>query len=645
MIIPVLIAFLLPVIISIIATPWVIQFAKRIGATDKPDFRKVHSVTMPRLGGLTIFISIAISLPVMLFLAPFHLAELVEHYPLTLTLIACLFSIFLLGFWDDLSPLQPGIKFGVQFIVAAIIYFAGFKISNITNPMGGAMLNVELIDFPLTLLWIVGITNAFNLIDGLDGLASGVATIACVSIFTVSAFTGEWATAMLALMMAGALVGFLRYNFHPAKIFLGDSGSLLIGFSLALMSIHSTTKITTGFALLFPLLVLVLPITDTLVSMVRRFLGSMLRDAEPSQNQHSVLRKIHGMFKPDRSHIHHQLLSLGLSQTKAVLLLYGISGFFALGAFAVTLVDGFQESLILAILFGVILFTGINKLRYREISIFHNGLIMPIYERWILRKSFYLRIFDLVFISLGCIASYLLLQRLEPTLQENSFQSAQMFVIVISVQLAVFWLRGVYKENIRLIGIGSIIKVISTIAYAVFASTIIVYYKTEIPFTTSLFYFIFNFYVLLTLTLGFRVAYQVLNFWFNREKRSSKNVLIYGANERGAMILNHLNHSISNEYKVLGFLDDDAKLENKHFDGYLVWGGHWKLPKVLKQYPVHAIFMCEKSIKTENLKRLTNMAKEQDITIKRVNISLEEVNSENILNLISASSKPVISLG
>jgi len=609
MIMPVITAFLLPVLISLSATPWVIRFAKRIGATDKPDPRKVHTVITPRLGGLTIFISMAITLPVMIVIAPFHMAELVEHYSLALILIGCLFSIFILGFWDDLTPLKPGIKFGIQFIVAAIIYFAGFKISNITNPVGGDMLNVELIDFPLTLLWIVGITNAFNLIDGLDGLASGVATIACVSIFTVSAVTGEWATAMLALMMAGALVGFLRYNFHPAKIFLGDSGSLFIGFSLALMSIQSTTKITTGFALLFPLLVLVLPITDTLVSMVRRFLGSMLQDRSKTEKRDSVLRKIHGMFKPDRSHIHHQLLSLGLSQTTAVLLLYGISAFFALGAFAVTLLDGFQESLTLAIIFGVILLVGIKKLRYREISIFHNGLIMPIYERWILRKSFYMRILDLLFIASSCVLSYLLLQQIEPELEATYLQMAQTFVIIISVQLAVFWLSSLYKENIRLIGIGSIIKVISTVTYAVFASTIVLYYKTEVPLLTSLLYLLFNFYFLLTLTLGFRVAYQVLNFWFNQEKRSSKNVLIYGANERGALILNHLNHSTSNEYKVLGFLDDDASLENKHFDGYLVWGGHWKLPKVFKQYQVHSIFMCEKSIKTIRCRSIVRQMK------------------------------------
>ncbi|WP_020404153.1 undecaprenyl-phosphate alpha-N-acetylglucosaminyl 1-phosphate transferase [Gracilimonas tropica] len=642
MIIPVITAFLLPVLLSLAITPWVIHFAKVIGATDKPDARKVHTVITPRLGGLAVFLSVAISLPVMIFLAPLHMAELIEHLRLTIVLSGSLFLIFLLGFWDDLHPLKPGIKFGIQFLVAAVIYFAGFKISNITNPLGGEMLNVEIIDFPLTLLWIVGITNAFNLIDGLDGLASGIATIACVSIYTVSAVTGEWATAMLALMMAGALVGFLRYNFNPAHIFLGDSGSLFIGFSLALMSIHSTTKITTGFALVFPLLVLVLPITDTLVSMVRRLLGSILNE-QTNKKRASLIQKLHEMFMPDRSHIHHQLLSLGLSHRNTVLLLYGISAFFAAGAFAVTLIDSFQESLVIALIFGIVLIYGIKKLKYHEISIFNNGLIMPIYERWVLKKSMYLRLFDLAFIMVSYLVSYWLLQRVEPVIEQPLFEKGQTFVIMISVQLSVFWLAGLYKENIRLIGIGSIIRVVSTIAYAVFATSLLLYYQTKLPLLHTLLFFFFDFYFLLTLTLGFRVAYQVLNFWFNREKKGRKNILIYGANETGALMLNHLNHSADSEFKVLGFLDDDSTLENKHFDGYPVWGAHWKLPKIVKRYPVHSIFLCEDEIKAENLRRLSKIAEDHNIGVKRLNISLEEVSSKNIPRILSASSKPMIS--
>jgi UDP-GlcNAc:undecaprenyl-phosphate GlcNAc-1-phosphate transferase len=534
-------------------------------------------------------------------------------------------SVFLLGFWDDLKPLKPGIKFGVQFLIAGIIYFAGFKISNITNPLGGEMLNVEIIDFPLTLIWIVGITNAFNLIDGLDGLASGVATIAAVSIFTVAALSGDIAMALLALVLAGALVGFLRYNFNPARIFLGDSGSLLIGFSLALMSIHSTTKITTGFALLFPLLVLMLPITDTLVSMIRRMLGSILKEKDSGSHE-SMAHKIHGMFTPDKSHIHHQLLSMGLSHRNTVLALYGISAFFALGAFAITQIDSFQESLVIAILFAAALIYGIRKLRYHEIEILNNGIFMPFYERWILSKAAYLSIFDLCFIMISYSLSFLLVQNILPSLAGNYVEIGQTFVIIISAQMCIFWLSGLYKQKLALIGIGSILNIISVVGYSVFTSCLILYYRTEFPAINIVSFFIFNFYFLLTLTLGFRLAYQVLSYLFNKEKRSSNNVLIYGTGENGAMIMNRINNTPKNGLKVLGFLDDDPEMENKNFYGYPVLGGHWHLPKIIQHHNnIDSIYISEESLKPENLRRLSKIAYSNNIKIKQLKIRVEDI--------------------
>jgi UDP-GlcNAc:undecaprenyl-phosphate/decaprenyl-phosphate GlcNAc-1-phosphate transferase len=242
-------AFSIPVFFALLFTPWIIKLAKLIGAVDKPNERKIHIIPTPRIGGVAVFLSILASGIVLYFTFPNIFTETGENnIQLPITLM-CLLFIFTLGFVDDLKSLKPGIKFGVQFLIAGLIYYAGFRISNITNPIGTGMLNVEVIDFPLTVLWIVGITNAFNLIDGLDGLSSGVAAIASISIFMVSALSEQYILAMTSLVLAGALTGFLKYNFRPAKIFLGDSGSLVIGFTLAILSIQSTTKISTGLAL------------------------------------------------------------------------------------------------------------------------------------------------------------------------------------------------------------------------------------------------------------------------------------------------------------------------------------------------------------------------------------------------------------
>jgi UDP-GlcNAc:undecaprenyl-phosphate GlcNAc-1-phosphate transferase len=621
----VIISFIAPVIISLIVTPWVIKFAKFIGAVDAPGARKVHTDITPRIGGLSVFISVLLSLILILAINPQFVQILLDNLEVSFIVGGGLITVFLLGFWDDMQPLKPGIKFSVQFLIAGIIYFAGFKISNISNPLGG-MLNVEIIDFPLTLLWIVGITNAFNLIDGLDGLASGIATIATVSIFTVTAISGDVFTALLALIMAGALVGFLRYNFNPAKIFLGDSGSLFIGFCLALLSIQSTTKITTGFALLFPLLVLVLPITDTLVSMVRRFLGSLLPSHKVSNGSTSIIRKIHGMFVPDRSHIHHQLLSLGLSHRNTVITLYFISAFFALGAFAVTQVNSLRESLTVLFLFGIALIYGIKKLRYHEIEIFQNGLILPIFRKIFSTNTAYLMFFDLMFIVTSHIVGYLLIDNISSTNLEADINISRSFVIISSIQLFLFWTSGLYKENIKSMGIGSSIRVTSSVAHTIVFSAPILFFTVQAPVNYLTIYLIVNFYILLTLTLGFRITYQALSYSFHKAKQGKDKVLIYGANRGGSLILDQLTHLEDQDIKVLGFLDDDPNLENSNFDGYSIFGGYWVLERLIRKHTIDSIYIFEDSVMPENFKRVNKLACENGIKIKRFQFHMEELN-------------------
>ncbi len=638
-------SFIVPVFISLIVTPFVIKFAVRINAIDKPGERKVHQTDIPRLGGLAVFTSIAFSLSIVLMFFPELFADVRGHTTRISVLIFCFISIFILGFWDDLEPLKPGIKFGVQLVIAALIYFAGFKISLITNPVGDGFLNVEMIDFPLTLLWIVGITNAFNLIDGLDGLATGVATIALVSIFTVSALMGEIWAAVLALIMAGSLVGFLRYNFSPAKIFLGDSGSLLIGFSLALLSIQSTTKISTGLALLFPLLVLGLPITDTLISMLRRFLGSYM-PGKTIENSQSMTSKLHRMFTPDRSHIHHQLISLGLTHRNTVLLLYFVSAFFAFGAFAITQVDTFEKSISIALILGFAIFLGIKKLKYREISIFNNGIMLPIYERWILNRITFLSLIDLSFIAASFILTYNLIHNINPaSIGFLNFETT--LIVVLSVQLFTFWVSGLYKETIRQMGIGTVLRITKSVGYAVICTAIALFIMDSFPFISGIQFLVLDFYFLLTFILGIRIAYQVLSYWFHRDKKSGENILIYGANENGTMILHKISNSSNINYKVLGFLDDDPNLEGKLLYGYPIFGSHWKLAKILRSMktPVDYIFICEEDIKPENLNRLKVLAESNGIKIKRLQIRLKNIltNSKDKNRISSTLNEPTIS--
>lgn len=622
MVVEIIIAFLIPVLCALAITPWVITLAKRIGAVDDPGGRKIHKKVTPRLGGLVVFCSVFISVVTIYLLFPTLLDGVLNNYQSTYLTVGGIAIIFFLGFWDDLKSLSPGVKFGIQFIAAALIYFAGFKISNVTNPVGDGMLNVEMIDFPLTMLWIVGITNAFNLIDGLDGLASGVATIACVSIFTISAIEGEIWTAVLTLVLAGALVGFLRYNFSPAKIFLGDSGSLFIGFSLALLSIHSTTKITTGFALFFPMLVLGLPITDTIVSMIRRFLSHYLPGR--SEKNSTIARKLSDMFRPDKSHIHHQLLSLGLTHRNTVLVLYFVSAFFAAGAFTLAQVNNLERSISIGLLVGFLLFLGIKKLRYREISILNNGMVKSIYERFILNKTTFISLLDLCFIAIAYSLSYLLIKSINPaSIALLNFN--QVLIVLLSVQLFAFWLTGLYRETIRQMGIGNALGITRSVGYAIISTALVLLILDILPLISVFQLMIVDFYFLLSCVLGFRIAYQALNYWFNRDKDTGENVLIYGANKHGIIILHKLNSTADKNYKVLGFLDDDPELEGKMLNGYPVLGNHWRLARALTYTRVDCIFICDQVIKTEDFNRLQTLARNNEINIKRMYVEMKNI--------------------
>lgn len=622
------IAFLLPLLLSLLLTPVVIKFANRIGATDAPDERKVHTSVMPRIGGLAVMLSAAATIVTLYILFSDSLPNLFDGSYTTLIVAFCFISLFALGFIDDLKPLSPEIKFGVQFILAAIIYFAGFKISNITNPLDTGVLEIGIFDLPITILWIVGITNAFNLIDGLDGLASGVAVIASTSIFIITFLSGQIWVSIFSLVIAGALVGFLRYNFNPAKIFLGDSGSLFIGFALALLSIQSTAKITTGFAVLLPILVLVLPITDTLVSMIRRLISSFL-NRDPEEAPKSILHRLHGMFTPDKLHIHHRLLSLGLSHRGAVLVLYMVSAFFAFSAFLFTQIDTIQRSLTIAFALGLILIYFIKKLRYYEIAIFNNGLMIPFYEKWILKRSEWTSIADVFFIIISYSLSYALVYLINPVAVEQ-LNFGLTLLLVLPVQLATLWVTGLYREKMTQLGIANAIHIIASIGSAVGLTGIAFLLMEYLSLIATAQFLIFDFYFLLTLLVGYRIAYQALSFWYNRNKRSGENVLIYGAGEYGALILQNFLNTTQKDLKVVGFLDDDPGLEGKLINGYPILGGHWVLPKTHQSQEIDTIYLCDENIRCENLKRLRNIAFQKNIKIKKLKITLQELENTDI---------------
>ena len=338
-----MLAFVIAAGVALLITPGVIFLAAKTGAMDAPDARKVHKKPIPRIGGLGIYAAFMVAmLSVISFVevSPEVMQELIG-------LMVGGSLIVLVGVIDDYKNLPAKVKLVGQILAAAILV-VGFdvRIDFITDPFGD-YLYTEWLAVPATIFWIVGLTNTVNLIDGLDGLAAGVSTIAAVTIFLVALQQGIILVAVLTAALAGAAFGFLYYNYNPARIFMGDSGSMFLGYMLAGISVIGAVKSAATIALIVPILALGLPILDTTFAIVRRYRGGV------------------PIFKPDKGHLHHRLLDLGFSQRQAVLLMYVISALLGLSAVALTEVSSQLAILIVCVVVAAVLFGA------KKIGIFH----------------------------------------------------------------------------------------------------------------------------------------------------------------------------------------------------------------------------------------------------------------------------------
>lgn len=289
------IALFMSALATFILTFFVKEFAVRFKFIDIPDFRKIHITPTPRLGGLAIYFGFLIGL---LYLEPHA-----QHLP---AIIIGSGIIVLTGALDDRYGIRAVVKLSGQVSGAAVLVFSGLVIERITLPFFG-MIDLGVFGIVLTLFWIVGITNAINLIDGLDGLATGVSTIALSSMFVMAIMQGQVVAAYLSIVLIGSNIGFLYHNFYPAKIYMGDTGSNLLGYMIAVISILGLFKNIAIFSFIIPIVILAVPIFDTLFAIVRRALNKQR------------------IMAPDNKHIHYQLLNAGFSHRQSVLIIYAFS--------------------------------------------------------------------------------------------------------------------------------------------------------------------------------------------------------------------------------------------------------------------------------------------------------------------------------
>jgi UDP-GlcNAc:undecaprenyl-phosphate GlcNAc-1-phosphate transferase len=321
------------------------RIAKRFGIMDVPTARKVHGRPIPRIGGVAIFFSFVLPFMGAFFVYTGLLKEVLVN-PAVMWLGAGGLIVFLLGLWDDIRRLPALVKFGVQVAAAIVAYAGGLRIDGIFLP-GGYVVTFQYFPLIITVFWFVLVVNATNLIDGLDGLAAGVVFFSALVLLVLAVLGGRFVVAMGFAALAGSTLGFLRYNFNPASIFMGDGGSYFLGYMLAGLSIMGSMKGQTTVALLIPIVAMGEPLIDAIIAPIRRFVRGR------------------PMFQPDKGHLHHRLMSLGVNHRNTVLIMYGATVVLGVAALGTVFIKDFYAFLVLAVL-AVGIFLAFRKMGYLE---------------------------------------------------------------------------------------------------------------------------------------------------------------------------------------------------------------------------------------------------------------------------------------
>ena len=610
--------FLLACCISLALSPAVRRFAFAIGALDLPGERKIHSVPIPRIGGLVIALSIALTLFTAWAwgkLTPNEMTvDLTSWWPILIGAAI----VFLGGACDDVRPLPPWGKFLVQAVGAAIAIVLGVRIDHISL-FGSDPVNLAVLALPITFLWIVGITNAFNLIDGLDGLAVGLGCIATTTCFTIFLLRGEMQDALILLVVLGSLLGFLPHNFNPARMYLGDSGSMLIGYVLAVTAIIGTQKTATAVAVFVPLLVLGLPIIDTVFSMVRRFSG------HKRKYENNWVHAIKRMFEADQGHFHHRLMALGLSHRHAVLTLYTAATGLSVCAL-LSVVAEYRNAgiVILTVLLATAI--GIGKLEYREVDLLHIGRLLHWYERMAINRRFFLGFLDLFLITSAFWAAFALKFYDAGINEELAHWYLNAFPPVLITQFLCFYALGLYRGVWRAMGIGDLVKIALAVGTATAASYSLV--VIHHPPGGALSFFIIDLLLLALAAGGIRSGYRILDYSNRRGAEHGGTALIYGAGRGGQLVLRELMQNSALGLRPIGFIDDNPVLLNRTISGIPVLGSSKDLPVLLDNRLVTSFLVSSKSIQGDRMKDVAKACKERGVNILLTSLELQPLPQE-----------------
>lgn len=579
--------FLISFILGAIFTPIVRFIAVKNKLISFPRADRWHKRPTALLGGVAIY---AASLAVLLFLG------ISNKYLMGLLIGSTI--LFCAGLTDDRLHLAPYVKLFIQIIAGCIAIFFGVTI--------GLPQHLSFLSIPLTLLWIVGVTNAFNLLDNIDGACAGIAAISSLMLFFSSQILSSNPLGICGLVLSGAALGFLPYNFNRAKIFMGDSGSMFLGYSLAVISIAGTARHISNLmiTLFVPVLILSVPIFDTLFVM--------------------VLRRIQGrkIFEGGKDHTSHHLVTLGISQRRTVLMLYAISIGFGLIAILYSRLNVFLISTIaligIIILFFFAFFLTEESSRGRE----EKKRRYAQHERAMLNTVFMHKrriaevLFDFVLICLAYYSAYFL--RFEGSiLESNLFLIRESIVWIILIKMSIFFSFGLYRGVWRYISISDLVTVFKVVSLGSIASVIFLTFVFRFREYSRAVFFI-DWILLLFLVAGTRVLFRLLGEFFSRAREKGDNVLIFGAGDTGEMVIREIKRNKELNLNPVGFIDDDpVKLGNK-IQGIEVLGGREKIKILARNFGIKELLVAVRAIDVEDLSSIAKICKDSGISYRRI---------------------------
>ena len=597
--------FLASFLLSLLVTPFMRHLAIKGNFVARPTDDRWHKRPTGLLGGVSIFFTVMVV---------WQLASLVSGYHTSMKPLLPLalggMAIFLLGLVDDLFEINPQHKLVGQVVIASVLVIFGFQINWFESMTANLVISI---------FWIVGITNAFNLLDNMDGLSAGTAFIAGLFLFLsqVTSVGGSIVPALLFLSVyLGSLLGFLIYNFHPASIFMGDSGSLFIGFLLAGLTTEASGLMTGARSghlvsvLAIPILILFIPILDTtFVSLMRKLSGRPI--------------SMGGL-----DHSSHRMVAIGFSERTAVLMLYGFAAVSGLLAMTTTRLSLGVSLVLVAIYLLFIMFFWISLARvkvYPEESILSEakeGKLTPLLIEITYKRRLFEVLLDLILIPLAYWSSYLL--RFEGSAYGANFPIfLKSLPIVVACQLFCFFLLGVYRGIWQYVGMRDVIVYVKAItAGAVLSILVNLGIYRFMGYSRSL--FVIYWMILFVLVTASRFSYRLIGEATPKNvMKGRKKALIYGAGAGGQLVMQEIEGNRNLELALVGFIDDDIRKQDRRFLGYPVFGGKDCLNEIVEKYQISDVVISFRNMDRVALSSLKKACTTLGVNVSRLKISVD----------------------